>query len=609
MRITGLPLSTSRSYFLLNTTQFDTGSAVRNPSSAPWPRHLRQRGECFYFVRKIPAAVADAFGKVRGQIWRSLHTPNFETAVVALAKEVLEFDGIVSSQAQFASPAAARSMLVRRRGQGTTKYLLHAHIPALLERHAYAELSADDAVRKGLCKPERDRRLKELETQRTELLDRVAEEDDVDVKEAARAILAEERLIAPPNCGAMDEFVIQLAGTRIEVLGVKCDRLRGLIRRTPVARPACPRDMPTMLTLFERWSEGRTNRRTMETYRGYVAEFESVSGALPVSSICATHVDSLRDHLVRQGLSKATILNYLGGLATLLRHGQKSRVVALGENVFDNVNTEAIPKRPASEIRRGFEVSELSVLFNSPVYVDGMRPRGQVAEAAFWAPLLAIFAGPRIEEVAQVRLEDIQRVNGTWVLRISDQDPEQGLKNAPSFRLVPLHDELIRCGFLAYAAKLKLGGHQRLFPSLSNANKNRVYSNALGKWFSKYLDSIGLADDRLSFHSLRYSFKRRCLESDVGEITSDALAGHWMTKSRKSGRRYFGNRIGQLPLVALTSGIRKLRYEELDLSHLHVALPMEGVEEAFASVDATALPVEVRRKRGRRVQRSSKALS
>jgi hypothetical protein len=60
------------------------------PSSLP--RYLYRRGRTYYFKRKIPADVTDAFPNCRGQVWKSLDTPLFERAKVMLAVEVTEFD-------------------------------------------------------------------------------------------------------------------------------------------------------------------------------------------------------------------------------------------------------------------------------------------------------------------------------------------------------------------------------------------------------------------------------------------------------------------------------------------------------------------------------------
>lgn len=165
-----------------------------------------------------------------------------------------------------------------------------------------------------------------------------------------------------------------------------------------------------------------------------------------------------------------------------------------------------------------------------------------------------------------------------WVLRLCDLDPAtQRLKTESSYRLVPIHAELVKCGFLAYVAELKRQGEERVFPTLGNGNKYRIWSNAVGKWWARYLDDIGLTDIRLDYHSFRYCFRQQCSLCGVDPEVRDALTGHWSEDS-DSGRRYLRGEHKQYPLPKLAASVKLLSYDELDLSHLYVADPMLGVD-------------------------------
>ena len=187
--------------------------------------------------------------------------------------------------------------------------------------------------------------------------------------------------------------------------------------------------------------------------------------------------------------------------------------------------------------------------------------------------------GPTLEEIAQLRLEDIQCINSEWAFRICSLGPDQQLKSPGSFRMVPMHDEIIKCGFLAYAAEQKRAGKTHVFPAQLNENQHKNWSNAVGKWYSRHLDSIGLTDIRLCFHSHRFTFKQRLTLCSVQDEVRDALAGHWISANRqKSGRGYMAAPLKQYQFLALVQAIKKLRYDELDLSHLYVEEPLKGVE-------------------------------
>ena len=186
----------------------------------------------------------------------------------------------------------------------------------------------------------------------------------------------------------------------------------------------------------------------------------------------------------------------------------------------------------------------------------------------------------RSEELCQLRIEDVQRVNGVWCIRICDLDDQQNIKNVGSFRRVPLHDTVIRCGFLVHVAAMAAAGHRRVFPSLKNDNVNTTFSNALGKWYGRYLETIGLSDKSLDYHSFRYSLRQQASLCGIDNEVRDALTGHWVSNT-DSGRTYMKAENRQYPFPKLVTAIKELRYDELRISHLYVAEPMAGVEAAL----------------------------
>jgi integrase len=219
----------------------------------------------------------------------------------------------------------------------------------------------------------------------------------------------------------------------------------------------------------------------------------------------------------------------------------------------------------------------LNLLFRSEVYTDKTLPRGQASEAAYWVPLLGPLVGGRIEELAQLRIDDVERINGDWCLRICDLGEDQTIKTKSSFRRVPLHALLMKCGFLAFVARQAKAGHERVFHTLSNENANGTWSNALGKWYGRHLDKIGLSDRRLDFHSNRYTFRQQCSLCGIQNEVRDALTGHW-SSNRDAGRTYMRAHERQYPLPLLVAAMSALRYDELRLDHLYVDEPMRGVQ-------------------------------
>ena len=469
-----------------------------------------REGGTYYFMRRIPARVVKALKLASDQMWRSLKTTNLEEAIKELPAKLREFDELIASAQPKKDKFGGRKVPDKPREAGTTKYLLEEHIPAILSRYEFGLLDTDDELRRVMTREDRAEYREILVEGLDELYDRAASDDFSVMREIAEQLLSIERLIAPPDSFAYKQLLMQLLRKDIELMEIQVNRLRGKMTLTPKDLPVAPRDLPTLLDLVKDWSRKQNETRTIETYSTNVAEFEALNGALPVIAITRVQAKGYRDHLKTAGLSRATVKNRLGGLSTLVRHGFTKDLLSPMQNPFDNIDLDDVPERPAIEDRRSYSLDELSTLFRSPLYTQGPQTAGQARESSYWAPLLGPFVGARIEEIAQLRVEDVLLINGDWALRIANLGADQHLKTETSYRYVPLHQEVIRCGFLVYWAKIRLAGHTRLFPSQSNQNKYQRWSNALGKWYSVYLAKIGLTDERLCYHSFRYSFKQRC---------------------------------------------------------------------------------------------------
>jgi integrase len=65
----------------------------------------------------------------------------------------------------------------------------------------------------------------------------------------------------------------------------------------------------------------------------------------------------------------------------------------------------------------------------------------------FWLAMTALLTGGRSTELIAAKVSDLEFHGESWMLRAREAS-RQRFQEAPS-RWVPLHEELIRCGFLA----------------------------------------------------------------------------------------------------------------------------------------------------------------
>jgi integrase len=556
---------------------YDDGGAGSTGPAQKQPKHLLLRNGIYYFKRKVPKYARAAFDME--VVWRSLETADFDEAVAKLETEVREFEQ-TCSRAKSKKTATALSIdSARERADGASKFLLEEYIPVLLQRFEHSFLVMDDEERRELKTPDGP---DDIRTTTQRVQDRVGElqealgayqaslavDDWESVEDIANALLAQESLIAPPGSRLREEFCRQLLRKEVEVLKNQIARLAGEGSPTPAAStyPLPPRQLPTLRDLFKTWAKGQRRQRTIDTYEYFVAEFEALHGPLPVTSIRPEHVWQYRDVLRTRVKTIETAKNRIGGLATLIRFGQQEIVRGLPDNPFDRIDLTGFAETPDSEKRRAYEVGELQTLFSSPLYTAGYRAGAQTEAALYWTPLIAAFTGCRMEELAQLQTQDIAQLEGTWAIRIRESTEGQQVKNENSKRDVPVHEELLRCGFVAYAQEMKLQGHSQLFPGLRNSNKYRRWAAALGKRYAAYLDRIGLGDPRLDFQSHRYSFRQQCTICGLTLEARDALTGHWGEDEGKSV--YVRNR-GKYPFPALVENMNKFAYKNLDLTHLY----------------------------------------
>jgi integrase len=182
--------------------------------------------------------------------------------------------------------------------------------------------------------------------------------------------------------------------------------------------------------------------------------------------------------------------------------------------------------------REPWELEELRTLFGSAIFIRGDRPVAGKGEAAFWLPLMALFTGARLNELAPLTAADVITDAAAGIVCINvKEDQEQGrrLKTASSARLVPIHPELTRIGFLQFVDWIRLTGHEaRLFPRLTPGPKGG-FGEAWSKWFGRYKRKLCITNKVSVFHSFRHGFKDAAARCPRQRRTARRTHGsHWL---------------------------------------------------------------------------------
>jgi integrase len=268
-------------------------------------------------------------------------------------------------------------------------------------------------------------------------------------------------------------------------------------------------------------------------------------------------------------IAPATINKWLTCLQGVLNWARKNGVIPDEIPWADPVAGMRL-KEPRSK-RRPWEPEELSLLFGSAIYRLGERPQGGKGEAAYWLPLLALFSGARLNELAPLCANDIKLDPSSGVhfmTVVEDDETGRSVKTENSLRAIPIHPELLRIGFSKFIDhRRKADGPQaRLFPEIQQNSKGN-YGAAFSQWFGRHKRSLGIDNKSSVFHSFRHGFKDVLRAAGVNEDINDALTGHsgGNTVARGYGSDDMVRRFG---FSALNAALEKARYPGLDLSAL-----------------------------------------
>lgn len=312
-----------------------------------------------------------------------------------------------------------------------------------------------------------------------------------------------------------------------------------------------------LITIWLKSSRSQRNE-TKIAYSKCLMDFAAYVDLKPLDEISRKDVVSFRDQLLLQGNSTVTANSKIGILRTFFRGAQNYELI--NANPAADIHNNVVHNRKS---RVGFSADDLKKIFNSDLYTRKYRPVSGGKEAAYWLPLLALFTGARVEELAQLLVSDIKEIDGLGhIINISDEAAHAHLKNSSSRRRVPVHGVLVACGFLDYVARQSKSG--MLFPDLKPNHRGK-YGGYFSYFFSTYLrKKIGITDERKVFHSFRHTFKDACRHVGIEEAVHDALTGH----GRSSASRGYGN--DQYPLEPLFEAIARYEIQDLDLGHLYV---------------------------------------
>jgi integrase len=429
-------------------------------------------------------------------------------------------------------------------------------VRAICERYLVHTLTRDDNFRfEGMTIPSLDLHGDIYQSYADVLLTSVARGDTSVIAETLNGYLRlHVGIEIDPSTPSYKKLAYEFLKTEAEGIKAILARQRGENVKTPLFSVG----RTTFDSLIEMWATLRAAKpKTKDSFQATLTELSSVHPGLFVETTSKAHIMQWRDALLKDNQAPGTIDKKLSYLRAVFNVAVENDLISVSpcKGVMP-------PKGPSGKSRIPFSIDDLHVLFKSNVY-RGLRPVGGGGEAAFWLPLIALYTGARLEELAQLRRGDITLEDPMgWYFEISDEDEGASVKTASGRRRVPIHRELHKFGFMEYVNSLKCKPDDFVFAGLK-PDANHTRSGNFSKWFGRYKLRLGFVDKRKVFHSFRHGFLDACRECSISTEIRDVLVGH----ANPTVSATYGSE--KYPLLPLFEAMERVQYRGLDLTHLY----------------------------------------
>ncbi len=263
-------------------------------------------------------------------------------------------------------------------------------------------------------------------------------------------------------------------------------------------------------------------------------------------------------------LTRGTQETYLGALRDLMEWGVKNW------KVERNPAADLVSLTPPSpRLRDDYTETELIRIFSEP-FLSSHDPldhatsemRGLSQATRFWVPRIALYTGMRQSEICQLDVSDIRTTeSGTIYFFANDEDGEKQLKNSYSKKAVPVHKHLLNAGFEDYVRAIRRHKIGKLFPDATPSKSFGHHGEKVSKWFNRQLRSAKYPRG-FDFHAFRHTFRQALRLADALEEISARLGG-WSAK--QGAMEKYGGGLSDRWIDHLNETLQRVDYGEAEL--------------------------------------------
>lgn len=333
-----------------------------------------------------------------------------------------------------------------------------------------------------------------------------------------------------------------------DVIAARRERRRAQMRESSarLAATGAPRLSKAVADHLGDLKLAKVAQKTFMDTRHTLRLFACVVGQdLPVAALTTDHVRAFLDVAARwptnankrkiyRGLSVDETLRLAKANGepepapyTVTKHRQRLNVFfvslvkghLLEVNLLDGIRAPSTPD--ADDKGEPFTDAQLQAIFDPVAFPAWAKKYPH----RWFGPILGLYSGARVNEIGQLRVDDIDTIDGVPGFYVRSNGPGQRVKNKQSRRFVPLAQPVIDAGFLTYVEEAKEKGYEQLFPHLPNST-GLGFGRQLSRQFSVYIKSRGITAKGQGFHGFRHTMASRLDAAGASASAIGALTGH-----------------------------------------------------------------------------------
>jgi integrase len=589
--------------------------------------YLLRRGASYYARIKVPTDLIEIIGKkelvkalgtkdenvAKREMWPVVESWNRHFEDLRSRREITADDKAVAVWQHYEETLEGYDLKQRAM---PTPAQQDEELQKLYRRIEVGEITSDDFV--GMINAYADYELMlrartddaNLRTRRLNALKIALTSGDAKLIEpAVKGFIAKQRLLVDIGSDEYRELCALMTRAEIEGLQRTLERDKGDFTGSPkdpiikpavgnVGEAAAPGE--TIMELFEKYARENPNQikpDTLAQARRDVGLFvEYVGSTFPVHRIDKKAVREWKALLLQYPVKASETKAFEGmKLAQIVKHNETVKKPTISTTTVNrylsgfsafctwltnhgyltvNPAADMFLKKSKEKTTKPFTIDDMNTLFKSPFFTgcqSDEAPRFwskpgnvQIRDHRYWVPLIMLYSGARPAEIAQLGIDDVREDHGHWIMHITTEGgDDKSVKTSGSMRVLPIHPELVKLGFVKYHADMKKRGEKRLFPLAERNERGQMIAD-FSRDFPRYLTKIGLKDGRgLSLYSFRHGATDALRRAGFLDEQFGFILGH---TSGTMTQRY-----GTLPQGMLEQRvelINAIAYPGLDLTHL-----------------------------------------